>query len=294
MKNKTLFFKDDNLEFSHSGDFMLALGFDEVHNQDIMQPNDPELEWGFREDIFYQRVLEYLQKKYQDQKVFVYIAISATNHIPFEISDPKYQSAIPFIQPKSFKEKIANTTFVQDAYLGRFFDLLPKNYFTNSSFFIFSDHSWPIGIKPNNIFNERGYYEENFLTFLTFIPPENKADFYQTNKVVKSRYGQMDFLPTIFSILGIKKDFLLGNSFAPEILKYSFDLSPKRNLVVSVQPYSGGVISIIDYPAKYLFDVYRRQISVFDLLADPLENNPEFLSSPKDYFYLIDIFFNFK
>lgn len=289
---KTLFFKDDNLEFSHTGDFMLSIGFDEVHNYDIMQPNDPELGWGFREDIFYQRVLEYLQKNYQDQKVFVYIATSATNHIPFKINDQKYQSLVPFTQPKNFKEKITNTTFIQDAYLGYFFDLLDKNYLINSSFFIFSDHSWPIGIHPNNIFNERGHYEENFLTFLTFIPPKDKTDFYQPSKIVKTRYSQMDILPTIFDILGIKKDDFLGNSFISEISKQPFDFKFKKNLIISVQPYSGGFISVIDFPTKYLFDIYQRQIWSFDLLTDPLENQPKLLSNPKNYFYLIDNFFN--
>lgn len=43
---KTLFFKADTLEFAQTGDFMLAIGFDEVHNEDIMQPGDPETGLG--------------------------------------------------------------------------------------------------------------------------------------------------------------------------------------------------------------------------------------------------------
>lgn len=288
----TLFFKDDSLEFARTGEFMLNIGFDEVHNSDIMQPNDPKLKWGFREDIFYQRVFEYLDKHYREEKVFVYIAVSATNHYPFEVIDERYQETLPFRPAVSFKERLANTTFVQDAYLGQLLKEQLKNYLNDSSFFIFGDQSWPAGIHPNNIFNERGWYEENFLTFFLFIPPQNQAGQYEVGRVVEGRYSQMDILPTIMDLWEIENNNLLGNSFASKILKDKKDRPTPEKAIVMVQPYGGGFINIIKYPDKYIFDVSEEQLLLFDLAADPLESEPQIFNNPADYFSLISDFFN--
>ncbi|MEA3398717.1 MAG: sulfatase-like hydrolase/transferase, partial [Patescibacteria group bacterium] len=253
---KTLFFKDDSLNFAHTGDFMSGIGFEEIHHEDIMHKNDPELPWGFREDIFFDRVLEYIKSHYANEKIFAYIALSATNHTPFEINDDRYKTLVPYPASENPKQKLANTTFIQDAYVGDFLDDLFLNYPENSSFFVFSDQAWPIGIHPNNIYNEQGFYDENFLTFLLFLPPKNRNDIYEFDKVVDARYSQMDILPTIFEILGANNSYFLGNSFAGDIFKA--DVLPKpdeENSILMIQPYAGGFLAFVDWPEKYVFSI---------------------------------------
>jgi len=41
-----------------------------------------------------------------------------------------------------------------------------------------------------------------------------------------------------------------------------------------VQPYSGGYISIINYPEKRLFDLKKGMVTVYDLVADSDEMKP--------------------
>ena len=53
----------------------------------------------------------------------------------------------------------------------------------------------------------------------------------------------------------------------------SFWHSTKR-CIVSVQPFSGGQIVLIDYPTKYLLDLTTNLVSVYDLETDPNEKKP--------------------
>lgn len=200
---KTLFFKCDNIKFARTDEFMTGLGFDELHYRDITQPNDPELHWGYREDIYFERVIEYIEKNYPDEKLMVYVAASATNHVPFKMQDERYQDKIPFPQPKDHMEKQANTTFIQDTYMGDLLNKLLAKYGDDSSFVVFGDHAWPLGLHPGNTHNELMAYEENFVAPLLFIPPENQRDKYRISRTVNKRYSQMDILPTINELLGV-------------------------------------------------------------------------------------------
>jgi len=291
---KTLFFKNDDPKFFNGHKFMPAIGFEEIHYQDIMQPGDPKIPWGFREDIFYQRVFEYLEANYPDEKIFAYIAVSATNHCPFTVYDPDYQTLVPYPQPKKFAELLANTTFIQDAYVGKLLAEIAPNYYSNPSFFIFGDHAWPAGIHPQNISISAQSYEENFLTTLLFIPPTNQKSLFQINKTVATRYSQMDILPTILDLLNIKNNLLLGNSWAAEILKNNQPEIDKKNNIVTIQPHDGSYINVIDYPTKYLFDVRKNQVRLFNLEHDPEEIRPAIFDNPQNYFYLLADFFNYQ
>ena len=284
----SLFFKDDDLSFSHSGDFMLNIGFDEVHNSDIMQAGDPETKWGYREDVFFQRIFEYLDKNFQGQKIFVYIALSSTNHVPFTVDDARFFDVLPYPEAHEFQEYISNSTFVQDAYLSSLFDGLEK-YRSNSSLFIFGDHAWPIGLHPNNIYNEAGAYEENFRSFLTLSPPTSLQNVFQIKKIVEARYSQMDILPTLMDLSGLNFDYLLGGSLTHEILTNASVMPKSRNSIVAIQPFYNSSIALINYPDKYLFG---SKLYYYNLKEDPQEVHPVVLDNYQNYLYLIDDFFS--
>lgn len=290
---RTLFFKDDDLDFSKTGDFMLDIGFDEVHNEDIMRPGDPESEWGFREDIFYKRVFEYLEKNYANQKIFVYIASSSTNHIPFKVADERYKKSIPYLSCTNAKELISNTVYIQDIYLGELYNYLEK-YRNSATVMTFNDHAWPIGIHPGNTFNEYGAYQENFSSFWVWTPPQSLSENYQPSHLVRTFSSQMDIFPTILELIKQPTGRYLGNSLASEILNNYSANSGAKNIIITVQPYSGGLIDVIDYPNKYIFDVANNSVSYFNLDDDWDEKNPTIYNQPDKYFYLISDFFNFN
>ena len=271
--------------------FAESIGFEKVLADDIMRPEDIKFDWGYREDIFYLRVREYLKANFDGQKLFVFIDTGATNHAPFEVLDESLKEKVPFPAPVDFTEKLSNTTFVQDAYFGIFYDIFKEDYGDRGTLVAVSDHAWPIPVHKNNIYNERGAYEENFLISLLFVPPASEAEAFDIGARVPVRFSQMDIQPTILDLLGMKRPALLGESFAPWLLETSNERKPDAaKATLSVQPYGGGFISIVNYPKKYLFSVLDRNVSIYDLEKDPGELSPE-IHPIDEYLPLIHDFF---
>jgi arylsulfatase A-like enzyme len=255
--------------------FAESIGFEQVLADDIMHADDTKFDWGYREDVFFRRVYEYLQKRHAHDKLFVFIDTGATNHTPFEVLDDKFKDRVPFPHPNGFEEHLSNTTFVQDAYLGYFYDIFREHYASRGSLLIASDHSWPIPIHKNNIYNERGAYEENFRIPMLFVPPSSKRNEFATGTTVTQRFSQMDIFPTVLSLIGLAQQQLLGESFSPWLLNsQKFRRSNAERTKISVQPYGGGFICAVRYPEKYVFDVLDENYTTFDLEKDPTEQSP--------------------
>lgn len=271
--------------------FAESIGFDEVLADDIVQPEDIKFDWGYREDIFFTRVFEYLQQNHVHDKIFVFIDTGATNHTPFKVLDDTLLNKVPFPQPKKFEEHLANTTFVQDVYFGHLYDLFRERYANRGSLLLASDHSWPIPIHKHNIYNERGAYEENFMATMVFVPPASMKERFATGTTVKERFSQMDIFPTVLNLLGLEEKQPLGESFAPWLLAArNGKPSEPRKTKISIQPYGGGYISAVCYPEKYLFDVLGQRVKIFDLEKDPGELSPV-VRSTEEYASLITEFF---
>ena len=269
-----------------------AIGFERILAGDIMQPGDVMYEWGYREDIWFTRVNDYIMNHFKTGKYFIFITASATNHTPFKVLDPRFYDKVPYPNPKKFEENLSNTTFVQDAYFGLLYDLYRENYSDRATLIAISDHSWPIPIHKHNIYNERGAFEENFRIAMLFVPPSTSREF-AVGDTVTQRYSQMDILPTFLELANVRQDYWLGESFAPWML-----VDPARARVepqkmkMAIQPYGGGFIALHRYPQKYLFDVLGRDVKVYDLSTDPLEMSPTIYSTDQHMPLIRDFFRN--
>lgn len=255
--------------------FAQAIGFEKVLADGIMRAGDTKFDWGYREDVFYRRVFEYLERRHPRERLFVFIDTGATNHTPFEVLDGRFLQTVPFPQPREFEEYLSNTTFVQDAYFGLFYDEFRKRYGTRGSLLAVSDHAWPVRMHKDNIYNERGAYEENFRIPLLFVPPAGQAKF-AAGTVIRERFSQMDILPTFLELIGRENPRLLGESFAawmagPE----SARKAGRRRTKLSIQPYGGGFIAVVRYPQKYLIDVLGQHCEIYDLEKDADERFPK-------------------
>lgn len=271
---KTFFFKSHSLEFSETGKFMEDIGFSEIHNGDIMKNEDTYYKWGFKEDIFYKRVLENL-KQYEDQKKFVYIAVSTTNHYPFVVYDKL--DNLPVKYPISIVDRIKNTTYIQDQYLQAILDELKKDN-REKYVFLFSDHPWPINEHKGNVFNEIFAYKENFYVPFAFIYfGKNQNDIKLGNRIPGS-YNQIDFLKTILDLYKIEtKNKYLGNSFYCELFKNKKECNI-NNCFISVQPYSNKYITLFYENKHYIYDIKKKQAYYFDLLYDKKEEQQKNIS----------------
>ncbi len=271
--------------------FFRYIGFEKILADDIMQPEDIQYDWGYREDIFFTRVHEYLEKHHPNEKLFIFITASASNHTPFEVLDDALLDRVPFPRPVKFEERLSNTTFVQDAYFGHLYDIYRKNYARRGSLIAVSDHAWPIPIHKHNIYNERGAFEENFLITLLFVPPTTAGGVFSTDTIVTHRFSQMDILPSILDLIGLHQDIWLGESFSPWLLASGSQMRREpQKTKLSIQPYGGGFISVVDYPMKYLFDILGKDVKVYNLIEDPQEKTPS-IHDPEEYLFLIEDFY---
>jgi hypothetical protein len=277
---RTMFFHSfADLNSANTDLFMKWIGFDERHSTDIMKPGDKLLRWGWAEDVFFRRISEYLEG-FRNDKLFVYIAVHSTNHYPFyndekTLAYPEQVARIPYRSPKTLKERLANSTFLQDHFFGEMYDgWFDRVFAEHSHMLVIGDHSWPIGIHAGNESNDHGAFQENFVTSMAFIPARRTANrSFRVGSRVSALYSQLDVLPTILNIYGINGLHYFGRSFLSDLIKPNNQISSSRCLV-SVQPFSGKQIVTIRYPIKLIYDLGRNTIARYDLEHDPDELLP--------------------
>ena len=277
---RTLYFQSfPDLNYNNNEAFLRGIGFEEVHAESIMKSGDPLLKWGYAEDVFYRRVFAYLER-FKGEKLFVYILTCSTNHYPFYDDEkrkayPQFTTRVPYPQAKNDRQRMANTTWIQDRFFGQMYDeLLLPTYGLNSHAVVFGDHSWPIEIHKGNHHNLNLAYEENFVTSMSILPAHGSAgEPYQKGKVVTARRSQLDIAPTILEMYGLGTFDYYGSSFLGDFITGD-ETSARPRCVVAAQPFSGGYITITEFPIKHIFNLKKRTVSRFDLERDPDEMSP--------------------
>ncbi len=272
---RTFFAKAGELSFAQTGKFMTNIGFSETHSADLMQPGDPKYVMGYREDVFYARVFDYLQA-HPAPRNLIYIAVSGTSHWPFELPKditPAQTAGLPYSQPKNFEERFSNNSYLQDSYLKialqRIDQLYPAHNYT---LLVVGDHSWPLGRHPNNVFIGADCYEENFTTALAVRVGQESI--YQ-QRVASSPYSQMDIIPSLAQLFGV--------NYATSTYERSFFATSTGadNKIISVQPLANQCLNIIKVKdnQKLRYNLINNRAAVFDLNRDPQEQWPRELPS---------------
>jgi len=271
---KTFFLKSYDLSFTRTKEFMQNLHFDEIHANDIMSEDDPQYFWGFREDIFYQKAFNYIQKN-KEKRNFLYIEIGPTNHWPFT-TPLELKNLVPYKNPKNHREKLINTTFLQDKYLSiawkNINELFPEKNYT---LLILGDHSWPAEFHQNNTFNQRMAFGENFITSLVLIIGNEEK---YKNRKINSAYSHLDILPTFLDFFQIDyPENKFSQSFLPE-LQNKEKLNNKFIPLIQPSDYKCP-LSFINNNLKYQYNAQGKQITLYDLEKDPEEKNGQIISS---------------
>lgn len=270
---RTFFAKAGDLNFAHTDKFMADIGFTETHNEDLMQKDDPRYIMGYREDVFYNRVFDYLGS-HPAKRNFIYIAVSGTNHWPFDLPEDitaEQKAGVPYPDPKDFREHLSNNTYLQDGYLGvalkRIDQLFPDHNYT---LMVFGDHAWPLGQHPNNIFIGADCYKENFSDALAIKIGVEPA--YQ-RQVAAAAYSQMDIIPSLAQLFNI--DY-------PTSTFYRSFFSPAEggdNKIIMVQPFADQCLNVLTLGdnKKLRYDAFYDRADIFDLKVDPGELSPQFI-----------------
>lgn len=277
----TIFAKTFDLNFTATGRFMSNIGFKEVLADELMQAGDPYYQWGWREDVFYRRFFEYVANR-QKTKNFWFLEIGPTNHWPFAIpQDISEETAknIPFPEPLTFKETLANTVYIQDRYLGTALVEI-ENFFQekNYTLLVLSDHSWPLGGHAGNFFNQKFSYEENFRSpLLVHIKSQEELP----ARTISSAHSLLDIYPSIAELLNIRlPQASAGTSFVSALSSDAADNSRPQLLI---QAYGDRYLNIIKAKSKWQYNAEENTLYEFDLVLDPEEARPKTLSSDPDY-----------
>ena len=271
---KTFFFRSYELSFAQTGKFMQNLHFDEIHANDIMSKNDPQYLWGFREDIFYKKAFDYIQKNKEEHN-FLYIETLSTNHWPFT-TPLELENFVPYKNPKNHREKLINTTFLQDKYLPIAWENINKLFpEKNYTLLILGDHSWPAEFHENNTFNQKMAFEENFTTSLVLVMGDEKK--YKNIKM-NGAYSHLDILPTFLDFFQINyPENKFRQSFYPELQGKKM---LNNKLIPLIQPSDYKCpLSFIKNNLKYQYNAQQEQITLYDLEKDPEEKNGQIISS---------------
>ncbi len=271
---KTFFLKSYDLSFAQTREFMQNLHFDEMHANDLMSQDDPQYLWGFREDIFYQKAFNYIQKN-KEKRNFLYIETGPTNHWPFN-TPLEFKNIVPYKNPLNHQERLMNTTFLQDRYLDiawkNINQLFPEKNYT---LLILGDHSWPAEFHQNNNFNQRMAFEENFITSLVLVMGNEER---YKNRKINGAYSHLDILPTVLDFFQINyPENKFSQSFWPE-LQGKEKLNDKFIPLIQPSDYKCP-LSFINNNLKYQYNAQEKQWTLYDLEKDPEEKGGQVISS---------------
>jgi arylsulfatase A-like enzyme len=124
----------------------------------------------------------------------------------------------------------------------------------------------------NNNLTIEGAYQENFLTTLAFLPAADRRrrwDF-SPGRTTSFLRSQLDFLPTVLELYGVSGSRYYGSSFAGDLVGQDLEAGRSRCLV-SVQPFAGGSIAVLQHPFKHVYHLRSRTLKSYDLARDPEE-----------------------
>ena len=263
---RTLFiqaYKDTG--FDNTGPFLRRHGFDEVRSiEDQLRPQDRQQSWGWgvQDDVFYTRVFQYLDRKRGrgrgDRPLLVTLA-TIGNHTTFDKMPADRRLLYP--GPRSFAQHYANSLYLSDRALGRFFaELKKRDYLKNSLVVITGDHGFPVA-EHGFVSNAGGFYEEFFRTPMLLIWEGRLAP--RTLRSVP--FSQLDLAPSLVDLLGLplRRHHFAGVSF--------FQPRTKPHPIYLIQPYNGRYLGVVLHPHKYVLHRRSGREFLFHLQRDPGE-----------------------
>ena len=259
---RTLFMQGhEDITFDNTESFLKNNGFDTVGSiYPFLSKDDLSQIWGWgpEDGVLYQRLFEYIDEQPHDKPIFAAIATIA-NHMRFDQMPPSKK--IHYKNPRSAKEKYANSIALSDRDLQLFFDELAKRpQYKNAVVIITGDHSFPVG-EHGIEHNEVCYFEAKFKIPFLMVGPGIKP------RRLTTAYSQVDIAPTILDAAGIRavKNHFIGVSMLSQ--------HHVPDAVYLVQPYNGRYLSVIIGAMKYVWHAQTQEELLFNLALDPDEQH---------------------
>ena len=261
----TVFYQaQPNLGFAHTDLLAARSGFNRAKamNEEFVGAEDVDSIWGWglQDDVFYQKVIEDLERNdLRDPQipVFAFLA-TVSNHQPFDELPRRYWTA--YGNPDTIMKRYANSVRASDTFLGECIARLKRHpRLQNAIVIVTADHSFSFG-SSGDVDVERSFADVAFRIPLLIHCPDQLVP----RQITTGQFSQRDVASTV---LGLAGDVRLGRLFGRSILDLDLPCSP----AVFVQPYSGGYVCVVDWPLKYVYSVSRQKAALVDISTDRAE-----------------------
>lgn len=188
----------------------------------------------------------------QKNPFFMYINLQAT-HQPYAHPD----EYIYYSEENNIEiNKYDNSLMYVDAQIGRLLEYLDDTNNTNNTIIILSsDHGHDVYGLHNSLGHGYSIYEDEIRIPLVFLIPDME------HKEILDRVSHIDVLPTFLDIANIDSD----RNFSGGIMK-------KNERIFFYTQNHLSLIGMIENDTKYIIDLNRNLIEVYNLVIDPMEN----------------------
>ncbi|RZJ72722.1 LTA synthase family protein [Flavobacterium sp.] len=215
--------------FDNMASFFNGNGFKRIIDEDDFDPKKSAFHgtWGWSDEDVMKKANEYFRTQ---QKPFVSLVFSSSNHEPFEFPDGR----IALYDKK--KNTVNNAMKYADFAVGKFFELAKKEaYYKNTIFLVIADH------------NTRTYGKHLVPIHKFHIPALVIGPNVDKGKTYDALCSQIDILPSVISKLGLELEtpmpgrnlFRLSPSVAGRAIMQFHNINAFRvgNEVVVMQPF---------------------------------------------------------
>lgn len=271
----TATFHADDIEYWNRNILYPALGFDTYYALDYYGEKDV-VGFGPSDEYFYDKTMEKLIEFDNENKPFYAHVISLTNHSPFEMPEDKKMLDLPEKYKGTLIGNYLQAVRYADYALGQFFDDLRESGLWNQSIIVlYGDHSGVHGqlVKDKDVTLLRELLGQPYslvnrfnVPFIVGIPGVTE----EIGKKINTVGGQLDMMPTVLNLMGIKPE---GLYFGQDLLEYDHNLLGMR--------YYLSTGAFINDDVLFIPETSKREMRIYDL-----KNKDRFtdISNPMQYF----------
>ncbi|WP_433750921.1 LTA synthase family protein [Falsibacillus pallidus] len=261
----TMTFHTDKINFWNRDQLYPDLGFGQYFDESYFGDSD-KVGMAASDDVLYKKGTEALANA---KKPFYSMFISLSSHHPFVIPDEKKTLDLPSEYDGTLIGDYLTAQNYTDAAIGRFIDeLKKKGIWDNSVILFYGDHlglqDKALDDRDQELFEQFTGHKYNLkdrytIPFIVSIP--GKTD---NGTVISSPGGQLDFMPTLANLLGVKIDH--------KLVHFGQDLLQGQNNLIGIRYYlpPGGFVNdhIIYYPNESFADGDAFSLNTMDRVKD--------------------------
>ncbi|WP_235886365.1 LTA synthase family protein [Paenibacillus cymbidii] len=225
-------FHTNKVEFWNRIELYPALGWDRYYDERFFGDDD-HVAFGSSDEVLYAKTLDELQRLDEQEQPFYAQIISMSAHHPYDIPKSKYKMTLPDRFENTLVGDYIRAQNYADYALGAFIDgLKSSGLWEDSVVLLYGDHQGlPLyslskdekTLMQEMVGHEYGYTDMFNIPLIMHVPDVTYP------AVIHTTGGQIDILPTVANLTGVKLDDQLH--FGQDLLNAESNLLPMRHFL---------------------------------------------------------------